>query len=199
MQKNIFDEILIKGIKAGKVPAKTEDARKWYRDAASKVRNLSENRLMSSNQDRLTTLPKIGNMYLFEYDAKMKEELPYWDSMPLIFPVKMVKDGFYGINLHYLPPQTRAKLMDALYELKSNSRYDETTRLYMGYRLLNSAAKLRAFKPCLKHYLFPQVKSRFMYVHPTEWDVALFLPLARFNKASNQRVWRDSERAIARV
>lgn len=199
MAQNIFDQILIKGFKAGKVPARTEDARKWYRDTASKVRNISESKLMSSDPSRLTSTPQIGNMYLFEYDAKMKNELPYWDSVPLIFPIKMVKGGFYGINLHYLQPSQRAKLMDALYELKSNSRYDETTRLYMGYRLLNAAAKMKAFRPCLKHYLYPQLRSKFMYVHPTEWDIALFLPLARFNGASNQSVWKDSERIIGRV
>ena len=191
--KNIFESIIVKGMLAGKVPARTEDARKWYRDTAKAIRNVNSAKLMGSDPDRLRTKVEVGNMFLFEYDPKMKDTLPYYDSMPLIFPVKLVKDGFYGINLHYLPPFLRAKLMDGLYELKSNSRYDETTRIYMGYKLLKAAVKLRYFKPCLKMYLYSHVKSKFMYVNPSEWDIALFLPLAQFNKASNSKVWADSE------
>jgi hypothetical protein len=34
-----------------------------------------------------------------------------------------------------------------------------------------------------------------IYVEPKEWDVALFLPLQRFQKASDQQVWADSYQA----
>jgi hypothetical protein len=35
-----------------------------------------------------------------------------------------------------------------------------------------------------------------MYVHPYEWDAVLFLPLAKFEKKSQEEVWKDSERKI---
>jgi len=42
------------------------------------------------------------------------------------------------------------------------------------------------------------MKSRFIYINPTEWDIALFLPLAQFEKASKQQVYADSRRMVTR-
>ena len=135
-------------------------------------------------------------MYLFNYDAKHKDTLPYFDRFPLVFPFKKVKGGFYGLNLHYLPLQFRAKLMDSLYDVANNNRYDESTRLRINYNILNSAARFRYFKPCVKHYLTPQLRSRFLYIYPSEWDIALFLPLERFQGATKATVFKDSRQAL---
>jgi hypothetical protein len=192
----IFDEILSKGIRAGKVPAKEQQSRTWYRDTANKFRTVNERNLMKGDTDRLRSQPKIGHMYMFYYDAKHKETLPYFDRFPMIFPYKKVKGGFMGINLHYLPHILRAKLMDSLYDISSNDLYDETTKLRMSYNILSSASKYKWFKPCIKHYLTTQVRSRFLYVYPAEWDIALFLPLERFSGASKSKVWSDSKKLI---
>ena len=192
----IFDEILSKGIRAGKVPAKEQQSRTWYRDTANKFRTVNEKNLMKGDTDRLRSQPKIGHMYMFYYDAKHIETLPYFDRFPMIFPYKKVKGGFMGINLHYLPHILRAKLMDSLYDISSNDLYDETTKLRMSYNILSSASKYKWFKPCIKHYLTTQVRSRFLYVYPAEWDIALFLPLERFSGASKSKVWSDSKKLI---
>ena len=140
--------------------------------------------------------PMVGSMYMYYYDPKHKATLPYYDAFPLVFPYKKVEGGFMGINLHYLPLPLRAKLMDALYDVSNNERYDETTRLKLNYNVLNSTAKFKYFKPCIKHYLTDQMRSRFLYVYPSEWDMALFLPLERFRGASKQKVWAESKKLI---
>lgn len=192
----IFDEILMKGVRAGQVPAREKSAREWYRNTAGQVNRINEKTLMSGGGDRLQSRPLVGQMYMFYYDAKHKDTLPYFDRFPLIFPYKKVKGGFMGINLHYLPLQFRAKLMDSLYTVTNNQRYDESTKLRLSYNLLDAAAKFQFFKPCVKHYLTSQVKSRFLYVYPSEWDVALFLPLERFQGARKTKVFADSKRII---
>ena len=100
------------------------------------------------------------------------------------------------MNLHYLPPTLRARLMDALYDLSSNNRYDESTRLKLSYDILNSAAKFKFFKPTIKMYLNKHVRSRFLLIDSVEWDMALFLPTERFEKAGKSTVWADSRRMI---
>ena len=117
--------------------------------------------------------------------------------MPLIFPYKKVKGGFYGLNMHYIPLPLRAKLMDALYDTANNTQYDETTRLKLSYKILDKAAKFKEFRPCVKRYLNSQVQSKFMYVFPSEWDIALFLPTERFVGASKTSVWADSRRKLS--
>jgi len=192
----VFDEILTKGIRAGQVPAREAKAREWFRSTAKNYGSVNERALLKSDPDRLTARPRVGDMYMFTYDAKHKAKLPYFDRFPLIFPYKKVKGGFMGINLHYLPLTYRAELMDALYDLSSNKKYDETTSLRLNYNILNSASKFDNFKPCVKHYLTPQVRSRFLYIYPSEWDIALYLPTERFQGARKTTVWADSKRKI---
>ena len=192
----LFDELLTKGVRAGQIPARTQAARNWYRDAARDFGSVNEKSLMRSDRNRLTANPQVGSMYMFYYDAKHKDTLPYFDRFPLIFPFKKVDGGFMGINMHYLPLQYRAKLMDSLYDLTTNERYDERTKLELSYKLLNSAGRFRYFKPCVKHYLTGQLRSRFMYIYPSEWDMALFLPLERFQGASKTKVWSDTRKAL---
>ena len=192
----LFDEILSKGIRAGKIPAREQQSRTWYRDTASKFKTVNEKSLMRGDTDRIRSQPTIGHMYMFYYDAKHKETLPYFDRFPMIFPYKKVRGGFMGINLHYLPHILRAKLMDSLYDISSNDKYDETTKLRLSYDILSGAAKYKWFKPCIKHYLTSQVRSRFLYVYPAEWDIALFLPLERFQGATKSKVWADSKKLI---
>ena len=191
----VFDDLLAKGVRAGEIPARTDSARSWYRDRARTTR-VTPDRLIRSDRERLTSRVMIGRMYHFFYDPKHKKTLPYYDRFPLIFPFKRVRGGFLGINLHYLPLRLRAKLMDELYTLSRDNRYDENTRLRISYNVLNGAAKYKYFKPCVKHYLTPHVKSRFLEVYAAEWDIALFLPTERFVGANKRAVQSDSRKMI---
>ena len=191
----VFDDLLAKGVRAGEVPARTDSARAWYRDRARTTR-IQPQTLIKSDRERLTSRVMIGRMYHFFYDPKHKKTLPYYDRFPLIFPFKRVRGGFLGINLHYLPLRLRAKLMDELYGLTRDNRYDEDTRLKISYNVLNGAAKYKYFKPCVKHYLTPHVKSRFLEVYAAECDIALFLPTERFVGAGKGAVHADSRKMI---
>jgi len=189
----VFDTVLTKGMQAGQVPARTSEARNWYRNAAQQV-NITPSRLMKENRAKFTTGTEPGSMVMFNYDPKLKRDLPYYDTFPLIFVVGPAEGGFHGLNMHYLPLKQRAILMDALYNLTTNNRYDDSTRLKLSYQLLKKASTYKYFKPCFKHYLHRHVKSRKMLIDSVEWDIALFLPIQRFQKASSAQVYSDSLR-----
>lgn len=199
MAAKIFDDLLLKGIRSGQVPARTQAAREWYRDQAKRIprSQTQEGRLIREmGAERYENRFRIGHMYMFIYNPKHKDTLPYYDRFPLIFPINRAKGGFLGINFHYLPLPLRAKLMDALYDVTSNDRFDETTRIRASYSILSSAMKYKEFKPTVKHYLANHVVSRLTYINPAEWDVALFLPTERFEGATKTQVWADSRRII---
>jgi hypothetical protein len=178
-------------------PEAMKNATKWLQEQATLVRSVRQpENLIAKTPDRLTTKVVIGRMYLFMYDPKTKADLPYYDRLPLIFPFAKANDGFYGINLHYLPPLLRARLMDALHQLANNQRYDDTTKLRLSYQILANAAKFKYFKPCVKHYLNNHVRSRFLWVPASNWNTVLFLPIDRFVKARREKVWRDSQRMV---
>ncbi len=191
----VFDNILTKGMQAGKIPGRSNDARNWYRDTASKF-SVTPSRLMKENASKFTNLTEPGSMLLFNYDPKHKKDLPYYDTFPLIFVVGPAEGGFHGINMHYLPLRQRAVLMDALYNITTNSRFDDSTRLKLSYQVLKSASSYKFFAPCFKHYLNKHVKSRKLLIDSVEWDIALFLPLQRFQKASASQIYSDSLKKV---
>ena len=188
-----FDEILAQGVRAGQIPARTQGARDWFRDKA-KGTSATPEAIVRGEKARYKNRISMGKMYLFNYDPKTKATLPYYDRYPLIFPVQGAPGGFYGLNMHYLPHVLRARLMDALYDLSSNQRYDERTKLKLSYDILKGASKYKAFKPTFKRYLSSHVRSRFIEINSSEWDIALFLPLESFAKASKGKVWADSRK-----
>lgn len=172
------------------------EAQAWYRNTAKKLGSLTPSTL-AADKDRFSSSINrysIGRMYMFNYDAKLKNELPYWDRFPLVFPIELYNDGFLGINLHYISPIVRAKLMTALYETTNNKNYDDTTRLKINYEILRSASQFKYFKPCVKRYLFSHVRSRYMYISPTEWDVTIMLPTEQFVGATKAKVFKESSR-----
>lgn len=195
MATNLFTDILRNAVDT---TTAQENSRMWLREQAQSVRQVNNPRNILQKNERLVTNVSIGRMYLFMYDPKTKEDLPYFDRFPLIFPFQKVTGGFYGVNMHYLPHVLRARLMDALYTVANNKANDDTTKLRLSYQVLNTASKFRYFKPCVKHYLNSHVKSRFLWVPAEQWDTALFLPLERFVGANKQQVWRDSRRMVRR-
>lgn len=194
------EQLFTKVLETARDPAsRTLSANMWLREQARSVRSVQNpKQLLTKPSDRLVTSLTVGRMYLFMYDPKFKNELPYYDRFPLIFPFKRVKGGFYGINMHYLPHILRARLMDALMGLANNNNNDDTTKLRLSYQVLNNLSRYRFFKPCVKHYLNTHVKTRFLWVPADQWETALFLPLERFVGATKQQVWQDSRKMVQR-
>jgi hypothetical protein len=199
----VFDRVLQKAARAGVSPSVKRESRDWFRNQAKSL-TVSPTRMIRSNRERLTDKPLIGRMYLFQYDPKNKATLPYYDRFPLVIPIGSGRTSgfasaggsFLGINLHYLPLPLRARLMDALYDVSTTKDINEETRLRISYNILQQASKYRFFKPCIKRYLVSQVQTKFFYIEPTEWEMALFLPLDRFVGANKSRIYRDSRDRI---
>ena len=186
------------------VSAKKADARNWFRQNVSNVR-ITPSSVIRSDPKRLTDKPILGAMYLFEYDPKLKKVLPYYDRFPLVFPIGSGRttgyakqgDSFLGLNMHYLPPILRAKLMERLWNLSSTKKeITEQTRLKLSYSLLQQAASNGFYKPCVKRYIVEHIQTRFLYIHPEEWEMVMFLPLDRFIGARRNQVYKDSRNAI---
>ena len=190
--------------------ASVQAAKEWFRNAAQQVRITDPQKATDTytkNASRARLVPKleisglhVGRMIIFSYDPKHKDTLPYYDILPVVIPFKLMKSGksagFLGLNLHYLPPAMRAKLMDALYSHYKQKHLTERARLQLDYQLLVSSARYKWFRPCVKHYLFTHIRSKLNVVDPKEWDMVMMLPLARWRKADETRVWSDSRRKI---
>lgn len=192
---NLFNQLELEAFRAGITP-RTEQSREWFRKRVSNMRSgrINRNRLMKEEPIELENDSIVGSMYMFFYDPKLKKELPYYDSFPLVIVVGPAEGGFLGLNLHYLPPILRAKFLDALLEVTNNKKYDDTTKFRMSYDLLKRASRMKYYKACIKHYLNEHVRSRFARVPAPEWEIATFLPTADWQKSTSNSVYKDSRR-----
>lgn len=169
------------------------EAREWYRKEALKVTDVDRTKVMYTAEpfkifQNIGGASYIGKMYMFVYDAKYKDILPYFDKFPLIFPIEFYSNGFLGINLHYLPPMARARLMDALYTIANNQKFNVSTRLNISYQILKAYSRqFVRVEECIKRYRYDCVRSAFHYVNPTDWDKALMLPMQQWHLNPNRK------------
>ena len=168
MAKTVFDKILdtVTGPKSYN----------WYKNEVSKI--TTPGALALINQGKATIRPKFGVMNLFGYDPKDKQKLPLYDRFPLILPLDAAKGGFYGLNFHYLQPGARVAFLRQLQRYASDDNYDKNTRFNLSGGIPNNSY----FKRTVKHYLFDQVRTSFLNIPANEMAIAIFLPVARFQK-----------------
>jgi hypothetical protein len=175
------------GLSAG-----TNSARTWLR---AKVKDLNPStRTLMDDRDRLKNNSTIGKMYFYFYDPKTKDTLPYYDRFPLVIPIETYKDGFLGLNLHYIHPKQRLILLDKLSETATNNNFDSKTKLRVSYSYLAGASRAFEATPCIKRYLYTHIQSRFLEITADEWDIAALLPVETFVGATTSKVYADSRK-----
>ena len=168
---SIFDEIS-KLKKSGKEPYQ------WYRNRIKELGTPSQAQLIRDG--KITGRVNFGALNMFIYDPKLKNKLPYYDTFPLVLPIERYRDGFLGINFHYLPYALRARLLS---RLDPNANY-------------SALKNVRLVKPTLKRYLNTNVRSRFRKLEEEDFMTAIMLPVQRFRKSSASKVWSDSRKVI---
>jgi len=173
----------------------------WLQEKVKKLKSpMALAKEIAKEKSRQGGVFQMGGLYHFFYDPLTKRDLPYYDIFPLVIPVKRKDDGFLGINLHYLPPRYRAIFLDKLMGLAVLNTNNEPQRLQITYEILEATQRYKEFRPCLKHYLSTQIKSKILTVQPEEWETALFLPTANFMKAPISQVHKESiEKANSKV
>jgi hypothetical protein len=194
MASNIFNRLELQAFRAGITP-RTKESRAWFQKKASNLRSINREALMKEEPLKRGRKEIIGSMQMFTYDPKTKDTLPYYDAFPLVVVVGPAEGGFYGLNLHYLPPILRAKMLDGLMSIATSKNSDDA-KFRLSYSMLQRSTKLKYFKPCFKHYLNKHVTSQFAEVLAPEWEIATFLPTADFRKRNRNKVYSDSREMI---
>jgi len=182
MAQNLFQQLEIEAFRAGITP-RTKQSIEWFRNKARQLGKTSIANVMDEPEleieTKADTTGPLGNMYMFQYDPKYRMTLPYYDAFPLVIITGARKGGFIGMNLHYLPPVLRAKLLDSIL---GNTASVGLPRKYV--------------EPTIHRYLNNHVRSRFAKVQKPEWEIATFLPTAQWRKAPASSVYRDSRKKV---
>ena len=204
MAENIFNKIQQLRSNTG-IPARGAIAQDWFRQT---VRRLFGERAIRGREelvqaDEATTRSpqqirslRAGRMYMFVYNPKLRKQLPVYDRFPMIFVLEFRRQGFLGINLHYLPLKLRAALFNELTILINTQNLNENTRLRISYQIIKNATKYHSALPLVREYLNKHIRSRMLEVHSRDWEIALFLPAEQFKKKGKHTVWAETRTEI---
>lgn len=174
-------ESYLKKAKDAQINIGTKKSADWFRRIAEKSANI---RKLSRVTDGLKPAKlEAGEMITYTYDPKMKESLNYYDVHPLVIFLESTASGWYGLNLHYLPPTMRARV---LYE----AQYSKNSL----FKIANALSKDARTKACFKRYISSYVASKPYSIPKESWEVAIALPFDRFLKEDKKTVWRDSKK-----
>ena len=161
---------------------KQGDSRKsanWYRSAvASMGSGITAGKLMRSG--KLTGRPNAGLLNMFFYDPKLKKQLPYYDTFPLVLPLETIPGGFMGMNFHYLPPLQRFRLLQNLQRF-ADGGMSSTTKINASY---DGVKNISIARKTIKKYLYSHVRSSFLRIDFDEAALAVYLPVQQFKKGS---------------
>ena len=174
----------------------SKKSRSWFSQQVLLLRGqrITPQRVLAGDPSQLRQRISPGFLYMFAYDPKYKEELPYYDRFPLVFPYATAPGGFMGLNMHYLPYQMRVTLLDRLMTFANNDKMDETTKIKYSWQLIDGVSRYKLAQPCIKRYLNQHVMSPFRRVEASDWATAMMLPVEQFTKATREQVWTDSRR-----
>jgi hypothetical protein len=166
----------------------------WFQQQATMLKrhNITAQKVLNSDSQKVNRQIMPGSLYMFLYDPKTKDELPYYDMFPLVFPYKKLSGGFMGLNMHYLPYQARVVLLQRLMDFATDKNMTENTRIRYSWNLISGVSRFKWAEPCVKHYLNSHLKSGFRKIDAPDWTTAMLLPVEQFVGASKNKVWQDS-------
>lgn len=176
----------------------SKKSRAWFKQQILLLsgKKITANKVILSNPQQLRDRVFPGFLYMFFYDPKYKDTLPYYDQFPMVFPFRTVPGGFYGLNLHYLPYHLRIQLLDNLMTFVNNTKMNETTKIKYSWQMIDGVSRFKLAQPCVKHYLFDHVRSPFRRIESQDWATAMMLPVEQFQGATKEQVWNDSRRIV---
>jgi len=195
---NIFDEV-------SNDAGSRIRSRDWYTAKIQELRGrglVTKEKIMSYKEIATSKL-EIGSMYMFVYNAKHKETLPYWDTFPLVLPFSRSGHMVTGFNLHYLPANVRWALLKTLLknqDIASIRRLSNSTKMKMDYSTLKASTHIPLLKPTIHSYLFDHIipvrGGMYLKIPPVDWHLTVLLPVQDFrsngSKIQATTVWKDS-------
>jgi hypothetical protein len=175
---------MFKGLKKDSIRRASSRSSKWL-----------QNKIDTLSDRTKTARPASGDMFLYVYDAKYKDTLPFWDAHPLIIMLNKAEGGYYGLNLHYLPPKLRIVFLEELLKIDSSKASTMKTNAAKA-TILRRASKTKFFAPMIKRYLFSHVRSKFVKIPQEEWFNVATLPVANWKKSTAPKAYADSRRKL---
>lgn len=112
---------------------------------------------LQRDRNLTTSFPRLFNLMFYQYKAKTRRDLPYYDKYPLSFVLEMDARSFFAVNLHYYSPEERMGIVASLAE-----------------------DRIPKFRKGAHKYLLSEVRSPYLILAQKEWQTMCLLPVEEF-------------------
>ena len=158
----------------------TLKSKDWFRKLVSNEGEISSLRKVTDGLKTVSRL-KPGMMVTYKYFPKHFDTLPYYDTHPLVIVTNITRDGWTGINIHYMHPRQRALLL--FQHQRSNGK---------GNPFIDTEQGNYATKKYLSTFVSGQLKE----IPANLWEIAIQLPFENFQKRTKFSVWNQTTRKV---
>ena len=154
----------------------------------------------TQNEAKITrTRFQPGKIYVFKYDPKYANELPWFDANPVVLAIEQVNNNDLGINLNLLPVPFKEKLLDELFtrmRIKVNKKEtDEVSKidalkekpLRITYEGIKAYLEKDGYDFALRQYI-PSRKRDQAVVSYSKWPEIALCDFMDFNKTNVMKV-----------
>lgn len=198
---NIFENITREALEAGITPRTTQST-EWFRRKVQQMTRTYNNsqrlKIMEAEQLEKVNTIELGSMVMFNYKAdrgshifpKRDPKYIHYDRFPLVVIMDVSSKHLTGLNLHYLAPLDRAKILDKLMGSYNENQFD-IANVYKSARVGGNRVH-----PSYKHYLIKNIKSNISLVKQDEWEIATFLPMGDFGKTPKGMIYTSSKKQL---
>lgn len=162
-------------------------ALRWLSNEIKSIPNFKSNKEI---QEKFTVngikAPPLCELALFKYSAKVGNSFGYWDNFPIVLLVRPLEDHFFGFNIHYFDFETRDKIIGIVNKLNTQSRGNKKAAFRMIYPFLDALVKVGKFNYAYKNYLYSNMESNFIVIHPDHYSLVSNLPIAKLKENNNE-------------
>jgi hypothetical protein len=144
-----------------------------------------------------------GQMVFFKYKPVSESFISrntYYDLYPMVLICDVTREGFEGVNLHYLSPKYRTFLFEQITKrspvLKAGDEW--RNRLLIDYSRLKAQRSMKFFRACYRRYVWDGMKRRPVVLPYQLWDQLVAAETSRFVRARPVTVYRDSYHKVIR-
>lgn len=185
---------VLKGMQGTNLQLGDDRTTHWLATNLSKIKTtMNQRNFIDSGKTVVRKSLTPGKMVFYGYNPKTKDQLMFWDEFPITIILHPQKDGFLGLNLHYLPPSGRANFLNNLLTYVSDPNWiahnNTSVEFRVTYGMLKGSAIMKAYRPCIKRYYYKHIVSKVAFISPNDWKTVPFFPLDRFKGASRSDIW----------
>jgi hypothetical protein len=156
-----------------------QSALKWLRDS---MRGVNKTGKVTDYSDFLKDTTKNikrklpGQVLLFKYKPSTRTRI--FDRYPLVLVTGIGGGGFYGINLHYIPPKDRFKMIMLMNTLMLNPKETDPHRIRIKIMsILNKKIFAKYTGVVFNQYNVSNIIGKPKITTPEEWTQFAFLPM----------------------